>query len=112
MVGRIAEIEDQFDAPNATFYADLRDQATFERWFKSGNGLGERVSPAGSFALATGGEYAFTGIYPTGVYSHLVSDKHNGFLNSVFHLARGERNQTRAFGENSIARSTLHSRQK
>ncbi|MFT5107639.1 MAG: hypothetical protein ACI9UA_003273 [Pseudoalteromonas tetraodonis] len=94
---------------NATFYADLRDQAGYDQWFKSGNGLSDQVSPAGSFALAGSGQSAFTGIYPAGIYSHLISDKHNGFLNSVFHLAKGERNSIRAMGSGSIARFTVRS---
>ena len=94
---------------NATFYADLRHQASYDQWFKSGNGLDPKVSPAGSFALAGGGDLAITGIYPAGVYSHLISDKHNGFLNSVFHLANGERNSIRAIGSGSIARFTMRS---
>ena len=93
----------------ATFYADLRDQASYDKWFKSGNGLGSEVSPAGSFALAADGEKAFTGIYPAGIYSHLISDKHNGFLSSVFHLAKGERNSIRAIGTGSIARFAMRS---
>ena len=94
---------------NATFYADLRDQATYDRWFRTGNGLGAKVSPAGSFALAGKGEKVFTGIYPAGIYSHLVSDKHSGFLNSVFHRAEGKGAAIRAFGDQSVARFTLRS---
>ena len=94
---------------NATFYADLRDQANYDRWFKNGNGLSGKVSPAGSFALAGRGDKAFTGIYPAGIYSHLISDKHNGFLSSVFHLAKGERNSIRAMGSGSFARFPIRS---
>ena len=94
----------------ATFYADLRKQETYERWFKSGNGLGSAVSPGGSFAVATEGEQALLGIYPAGVYSHLISDKHNGFLNSLFHLADGNYAAVRALGDGgAIARFTLRS---
>ena len=94
---------------NATFYADLRDQANYDKWFKNGNGLSGKVSPAGSFALAGRGDKAFTGIYPAGIYSHLISDKHNGFLSSVFHLAKGERNSIRAMGSGSFARFPIRS---
>ncbi len=93
----------------ATFYSDLRDQATFDQWFGTGNGLGAKVSPAGSFALAPEGENAFTGIYPRGVYTHLITDKHNGFLNSKFHVAEGERAMVRAVGSASIARFSVRS---
>ena len=94
---------------DATFYADLRDQTSYDKWFKSGNGLGTQVSPAGSFALAGGGDNAITGIYPAGIYSHLISDKHSGFLNSIFHLAKGSRNSIRAMGSGSFARFTIRS---
>ncbi len=94
---------------NATFYADLRDQATYDRWFHTGNGLGAKVSPAGAFALENAGGKVFTGIYPAGIYSHLISDKHSGFLTSVFHQAAGKAASVRAFGSGAIARFTLRS---
>ena len=93
----------------ATFYADLREQAGYDRWFRSGNGLGDKVSPAGSFVVASEGARALRGIYPAGVYSHMLSDKHSATLSSVFHRARGGRNSIRAMGEGSIARFTLRS---
>ena len=94
-------------AERATFYADLRDPATYDRWFKDGNGLGDKVSPAGSFAVSIDGKKALRGIYPRGVYSHLISDKHSATLNSVYHLAKGQRNAIRAMGEGSIVRFTM-----
>lgn len=93
----------------ATFYADLTEQAGYDRWFKSGNGLGDSVSPAGSFVVAAEGERALKGIYPAGVYSHMLSDKHSATLSSVFHLAKGGRNSIRAMGDGAIARFTLRS---
>ena len=94
---------------NATFYADLRDQATYDRWFRNGNGLGAEVSPAGSFALAGEGANTFTGIYPAGIYSHLTSDKHGATLNSLFHRAAGKGASLRAFGSGALARFTVRS---
>lgn len=94
---------------NATFYADLRDQATFDRWFRSGNGIGAKVSPAGSFALEPEGEKVFTGIYPAGIYSHLISSKHSGVISSVFHKAAGRHARVRAFGDKAIALFTVRS---
>ena len=93
----------------ATFYADLREQAGYDQWFRSGNGLGATVSPSGSFVVAPEGGRALKAIYPAGVYSHMLSDKHSATLSSVFHLARGGRNSIRAVGEGSIARFTLRS---
>ena len=93
----------------ATFYADLRDQATYDKWFRSGSGLSDKVSPAGSFVVAREGGRALKAIYPAGVYSHMLSDKHNATLSSAFHLAKGGRNSIRAMGEGAIARFTLRS---
>ncbi len=73
---------------DAAFYADLRDQKTLDHWYRSGSGLGPKVSPAGSFSVAGEGVYAISGIYPRGVYSHLISDKHNGTLASPTILQR------------------------
>ncbi|MCZ6674748.1 MAG: PSD1 and planctomycete cytochrome C domain-containing protein [Verrucomicrobia bacterium] len=88
----------------ASFYADLRDQKTLDAWFMEGNGLAPKVSPAGSFAVAGEGHNAITGIYPKGVYSHLISDKHNGTLASPNHLAEGDWSYMRAVGLNGAIR--------
>lgn len=93
----------------ATFYADLSDQVTYDQWFRMGNGLDKKVSPAGSFALATEGDRVFRGIYPAGIYSHLISDKHSGVISSIFHKAAGKGASIRAFGEDAIARFTIRS---
>ncbi|QXD25210.1 PSD1 and planctomycete cytochrome C domain-containing protein [Opitutia bacterium ISCC 51] len=89
---------------NATFYADLRDQNTVDSWFLEGNGLNPKVSPAGSFAIAGEGHLAITGIYPRGVYSHLISDKHSGTFASPNHLAEGDWSSMRAVGRNGAIR--------
>ena len=91
----------------ATFYADLRDQKTLDTWYREGNGLGPKVSPAGSFTVAGEGFYAIAGIYPRGVYSHLLSDKHNGTLASPFHAANGDWSFMRAVGLNGAIRMSV-----
>jgi len=93
----------------ATFYADLREQETYDRWFKNGTGLGHEVSPAGSFAIAPEGDSVLTGIYPRGIYSHLVTDKDNATLHSVFHRAQGESASIRAIGSNATCRLVVRS---
>lgn len=93
----------------ASFYADLRDQATFDKWSRNGPGVGPKVSPAGSFALAAEGEKIFDGIYPAGIYSHLLSKKHNGVIGSVFFKAAGKGAFVRGFGEKATVRFTLRS---
>jgi len=88
----------------ATYYADLRDQGTYDQWYKDGTGLGEKVSPAGSFAVAGEGESALSGIYPRGIYSNMATDKDNASLTSPFHLAKGKSALFHASGLNSSGR--------
>ena len=59
-------------------------------WFPSGNGLAGGVSPAGEFALAPAGEQVLSGIYPAGVYTHLLSSRHRGVLQSAQFSLEGE----------------------
>jgi len=89
---------------NAAFYADLRDQKTLDSWLLEGNGLSFKPSPAGSFAVAGEGFYAINGIFPRGVYSHLISDKHNGTVASPNHIADGDWSYMRAAGLNGAIR--------
>lgn len=92
---------------NATFYADLRDQKTLDSWYQEGNGLGPKVSPAGSFAVAGEGIYAINGIFPRGVYSNLISDKHNATLASPYHKADGDWSFMRAVGLDGAIRMSV-----
>ncbi len=49
-------------------------------WFATGEFA--RHTPAGGFSLATSGANILSAIYPSGRYSHLLSDKHPGTLRS------------------------------
>lgn len=89
---------------NASFYADLRDPDTLGDWFLDGNGLTPKPSPAGVFAIATQGDRAIAGVYPAGVYSHLLSDKHIGTLASPNHIAEGDWAFVRAMGQDGAVR--------
>jgi hypothetical protein len=93
----------------ATFYADLRNARTYAEWFKIGNGLDGGPSPSGVFAVAGEGPKAISGIYPAGVYTHIISDKHSATLNSVFHLAKGSKAQIRGIGSNAQSRFVMRS---
>lgn len=106
----LATLEDNEKAKAAaTFYADLRDPETYKEWFRNGNGLGAAPSPAGSFAISVEGAKAITGIYPAGVYSHLISDKHNATLSSAFHLAKGSKAAVRVIGSKAVSRFVVRS---
>ncbi len=93
----------------ATFYADLREQKTYDRWFKKGRGLSDKIAPAGSFSVIPDGDSVFKGIYPRGVYSHLITDKDNAILHSVFHKAKGNYTAIRGMGEGAIGRFLVRS---
>ena len=94
---------------NATFHLDLRDPKSAKEWFTAGRGVSGQVNPAGSFALSSGGDKAVRGIYPAGVYSHLISDKDNASLTTLFHEAKGSTNAIRGVGQESTARFALRS---
>ncbi|MFZ9937498.1 MAG: PSD1 and planctomycete cytochrome C domain-containing protein [Luteolibacter sp.] len=91
----------------ATFHLDFRDPEHADRWFSIGNGTKEAVSRPGAFAVAPEGEFAITGIYPAGLYSHMISDKHSGVLNTVLHEAKGKYNAIRAVGNGGHARFSV-----
>jgi len=93
----------------ATFYADLREQSHYDRWFKNGIGLSSKVAPAGAFAVSPEGDNALTGIYPRGVYTHLLSSKDNATLGSIFHKAKGNHTSVHAIGQNATARFSSRS---
>ncbi len=58
---------------------DLRRAEDFAAWRHDGAGA-NGPSAAGAFAIAPDGDRILTGIYPAGVYSHLVSSKDRGVL--------------------------------
>ena len=76
-------------------------------WFAAGTGLTGAVSPSGEFAVEREGDRVVRGIYPTGVYSHLLSRKHQGVLTSPRFVINTDSVSIRALGENSIARLVI-----
>jgi hypothetical protein len=107
--GFVAELQRTTDAnakaiANAKFYVDLRDPANADKWYTSGNGTAATVSPAGSFALHSSGDNAIAGIYPTGIYSHLISDKHASVFSSSNFVATGNKTMVRVAGNHAQLR--------
>ena len=51
-------------------------------WVRYGTGLANGPSAAGAFHVRPEGEEIVSDILPAGVYSHLLTDKHNGVLSS------------------------------
>lgn len=91
----------------AVWYLDLRDPATATRWHATGNGTAAAVSPAGSFALRGDGDEAVAGIYPRGVFSHLLSDRHAAVLATGFLPVQGKVSQARLAGRSGQARAPV-----
>lgn len=61
---------------------DLTDPVEAAEWTREGEGLsGMPPSPAGEFVIGTS-DHAVDRILPAGLYSHLLSTKHRGFLAS------------------------------
>ena len=60
---------------------DLTTEEGRSEWYSTGNGLTE--AGAGEFAVAPEGEDVLTGIYPAGVYTHLLSSRHRRVLHSA-----------------------------
>ena len=89
---------------NAEFYFDLRDPKQADKWFTNGNGTTYVASPAGSFALQPDGDGVVRGIYPRGVFTHLVSDKHAAVLSSVDVVASGQGTWVRVAGNQAELR--------
>ena len=82
----------------AVAYYDLRDPKVVATFFKTGNGSHLSTQPAGSFALRGEGENVFQGVYPAGVYSHLISDKHAAVMGSPRMTAAANNLWVRAAG--------------
>ncbi|HQR06638.1 MAG TPA: DUF1553 domain-containing protein [Gemmatales bacterium] len=62
----------------------LSKVADYEQWFHAGTGLTDKPSSVGDFAVAPTGDKGLLGIYPSGVYSHLLSTKHAARLTSRY----------------------------
>ena len=54
----------------------------YEPWLHHGTGASESPSAPGEFAVLHEGDAALRGIYPGGVYTHLLSTKHAGVMQS------------------------------
>jgi hypothetical protein len=54
----------------------------YETWLGHGSGLPTSPSKAGEFSIRAEGDQILGGVYPPGVYSHLLSAKHNAVLQS------------------------------
>ena len=54
----------------------------YEAWVGHGSGLPDEPAGAGEFRVLHEGDRVVEGLYPGGVYTHLLSTKHNGVMQS------------------------------
>lgn len=71
----------KFNAENFTpwFSFDAEHQ---KGWYAAGLGPGDQLSPAGEFAVALTGDAVVTALLPAGIYTHLLSSRLNGTVQS------------------------------
>ena len=60
----------------------LSNDKHYASWSRSGTGIKDKPSPAGSFHVINSGEHVIDRILPSGTYTHLISNKQNGTLSS------------------------------
>jgi len=78
------ELDDrrQFNTTNFQTAWDLTNPATYPKWVRQGTGAPQHVSAAGEFSVLPEGNRAIGAVYPRGVYSHLISNKHGAVISS------------------------------
>jgi hypothetical protein len=98
---------------------DLRDEEQRE-WFRSGTGLVstgvaniERAADSpqpeqnGEFSVEADGDHIFRGIHPAGIFTHGISRRHPGVLQSPRFLIETNSISVRALGQNSMVRLVI-----
>jgi cytochrome c553 len=95
---------------------DLRGP-DLQTWIPDGAGLTGGASAAGEFGLHVAGDLAVSGIYPAGVYSHRITDRHRAMLASPRFIAdrgkiwvrvRGDKARVRYVVQNYPRTGTIH----
>lgn len=80
------------------------DRDDVAAWTKTGSGVAESQPKSGAFAIADVGDAVIEGIYPAGVYSHLVSSKNAARITSPdFDVVGPTELWLRVFGANNAA---------
>ena len=94
----------KFNRENFELVWDLAGD-DYSEWLRRGAGLPEKPSRPGEFWVQTEGGRVVNGVYPAGVYTHLLSRKHNGILSSPRFKIESDSISVRLLGGNfSFAR--------
>jgi len=73
---------DTFNQEGLTLAWNLTNPDHYRLWKGHGTGLPTAPSPPGEFSISSSPDRVIGGIYPAGVYSHLLTPKHNAVLTS------------------------------
>ncbi len=78
-----AKLEDarSFNRENFRLMWDLTG-GEYAKWFPYGSGLPAQPAKAGEFSITPSGDRILDGLLPAGVFTHRLSDRHNGLLTS------------------------------
>lgn len=99
---KAAERLEAFRKQPAQLHWDLRS-ADRGQWLADGAGLSRGASPAGEFRILPEGDRAIAGVFPAGIYSHLLTDKHRAVLQSPPFPAEGGKLWLRIRGEGNAS---------
>lgn len=73
--------QDRKAAEETRFHWDFGDPGQAEKWTQAGEGLlDSSAASSGAFTLHDQGNEVVSDILPAGIYSHLLSSRHRGFL--------------------------------
>ncbi|MEM7475037.1 MAG: DUF1553 domain-containing protein [Planctomycetota bacterium] len=73
----------RFDTSDSAVDWRLGEIKDYQQWYRHGSGLTPSPSQAGDFALANEGDQVLKQIFPSGAFSHLLSDKHSARFESA-----------------------------
>ena len=100
----------EFNRTNATPGWELRGEEA-RRWFMAGTGPGQSSgdavgapASAGEFCVEIKGDRVLRGLYPAGVFSHMLTRKQSGVFTSPRFKVESDSISVRALGERSRAR--------
>ena len=77
----VSRERDAFNSTNFSTAWDLTGP-DYQSWISHGVGASFGASKPGEFSLLSEGKRVLEGIYPAGVYTHLLSSKHSGVIQS------------------------------
>ncbi|WDE95768.1 PSD1 and planctomycete cytochrome C domain-containing protein [Lentisphaera profundi] len=102
-----ARISNEKLRKNASLYLDFRQAKQDENYFVEGNSSASKISPAGSFAIKHQGDELIQGVYSSGFFSHLLSEKHAALFSSQNFKVENKGLWVRSMGDLSSMKSMV-----